>query len=279
MSSYEPDDEDFTFFQEIGMQAFVKMEHKLLWQMRLESYTQSGAQAIKSLGAALTGDTFTARQADLVFVSLDFEGSLHQSKISELGVAQIASHQLLSQDSSGIAGFNFALAKHRNRKFMFGNTTRFSPHILGKTIVQHLYNLRREDPRREIILVSHGIMNDIRILDDIGVSLEALPVTGIIDTCSLADEIFGSSGSLKSLLTKLRIPTRPNLLHCAGNDAHYTLQALLALLQARYHDNFGQLERLARQESPLPECCFANKTKDDWADHLELDTCLALSLD
>jgi hypothetical protein len=46
----------------------------------------------------------------------------------------------------------------------------------------------------------------------------------------------------------LSIPARLDLLHCAGNDAHYTLQAFLALLQSRYPDNTHRLENLARQE-------------------------------
>ena len=109
--------------------------------------------------------------------------------------------------------------------------------------------------------------------------MEALPITGIIDTTSLATEVLGSSSSLNSLVNAFRIPLRPHLLHCAGNDAHCTLQALLALLQAQYGDKPGQLERLARPDTSLQPCSFRAKSKDDWAEHLELDTWFPSSQD
>ena len=164
---------------------------------------------------------------------------------------------------------------------MFGNTPRLSPEIIGRTIVDLFDELHREDPRSEIILVSHGVTNEIRILDDVGVPFDALGVKGIIDIHYIAHDVLGFSTSLESLLKLLRIPVRPQLLHCAGNDAQYTLQSLLAFLQAQFHDSFGQLEELARQENPLQPCCFAKKEEqeEDWPDHLGLDACLGWSLD
>jgi hypothetical protein len=83
-------------------------------------------------------------------------------------------------------------------------------------------------------------------MDDLGISLEALPITGLIDTCYLAVDVLGFSGSLEHLLTALRIPSGMDLLHCAGNDAHYTLQAMLALLDHQYNDKSGRLGSRAR---------------------------------
>ena len=270
--SYQPDDEDFTFFQERGMEAFVRMERKLLWQIRLEGYHQRGAQAMRSFGAAITGNKST-EESNFVFTSLDFEGSTAKWGITEIGMATISCHQILSPDNDeGITGFNFALAKHKTRKFLFGNTTRISHEIVERTIVDFFDDVIREDPQREIILVSHGIHNEIRILDDLGVGLEALPITGILDTCNLAVDILGFPSSLEHLLTALRIPARMDLLHCAGNDAHYTLQVLLALLNSQYEDKSGRLEKLARQPSPLPS--RIEEPGDDWADYLQLDACL-----
>jgi hypothetical protein len=263
----------------MGMQAFVKMERKLLSWMLLKSYCDTGAQAIKSLGTAMAGNKPVTEYSSIVFLSLDFEGNRHRSKISEIGMAKLDSRQLLSANGSGITSLNFALAKHRNRKFMFGNTTRLYPQIMGKTLVELFRELNHEDSQREIILVSHGTTSEIRVLDEIGVPLETLPVTGIINTCCLAGDALGSSGTLWSLITTLRFPARRDLLHCAGNDAHYALQVLLALLQTRYFDNFEQLERLARQEPPLQPCYFAKKTSDDWTDHPELDANMSLPLD
>lgn len=129
---------------------------------------------------------------------------------------------------------------------MFGDSTRLSLELRERTIVDFLTALHQDDPNREIVLISHNVVSEIRVLDAFGLPLEALPIAGILDTCRLALEVLGSKGSLGSLLTTLRIPFPPDLLHCAGNDAHYVLQALLALIQARYGDRFGRLERLSR---------------------------------
>ena len=254
------------------MEVFVRMERKLQWSMRLRPYHHKGAQAIKSVGAAIIGDK-SAEASNLMFVSLDFEGMISKWGITEIGIAKIPSHQiLLPEQDTGITCFNFALAKHKNRKFLFGNTTRLSSEIVEKTIVDFFSDLIRQDHQHEIILVSHGIHNEIRIMDDLGISLEALPITGLIDTCYLAVDVLGFSGSLEHLLTVLRIPARLDLLHCAGNDAHYTLQALLALLDCQYNDKSGRLGSLARQASPLPS--RGEKPDEDWADYLQFDGCL-----
>lgn len=55
--AYQPNDEDFIFFHEAGMQAFIKMERKLLRRMRFDIYYNSGARAMESLGAGLTSSS------------------------------------------------------------------------------------------------------------------------------------------------------------------------------------------------------------------------------
>ena len=62
---------------------------------------------------------------------------------------------------------------------------------------------------------------------------------------------------------------------CAGNDANYTMQALLAMIEMKYEINSDRMSALARQ--PVPERRFGNGSGDaklDWDIHLEgnLDT-------
>lgn len=254
------------------MQAFVKMERKLQESMRFETYHYAGAQAVKSFGAAITDQNYT-NESNLIFVSLDFEGLKDNTGIAEMGIAKVSSHQILSPgNKADIVCFNYALAKHRHRKFLFGDSTRLSPELIERTIVGFFDDLIHDDPQCNIVLVSHGIRNEIRIMDDLGVSIEALPVTGIIDTCCMAADILGFSGSLEDLLTTLRVPARMDMLHCAGNDAHYTLQALLALLDSQYKDKTRQLEKLAKQASPSQ--WKEEEEEGDWADYLQFDACL-----
>lgn len=257
------------------MEAFVRMERRLVARMRVEPYRCAGSEVIKSLGAALSGCALQ-EHPNVVFMALDFEGMGAKSGIgiSEIGIAKLQSCQIWPmRGDKRIACFNYVLKKHKNRKFMFGNTTRLSPELMKSTVIENLNGVYLEDPDREIILVGHNIFSEIRTMDDLGISLEALPVTAIIDTCHLASEILGFSGSLGHLLTTLRIPMQPDLLHCAGKDAHHALQAMLALLRTQCPEDLRRLEKLARQELPQPPSWSEREeATDDWADHLQVGT-------
>lgn len=158
------------------MQAFVRMERKLR-RIRFEPYCDAEAQAMRSLGTALVGETSKIDQPNIKFLSLDFEGSTDwRYGLVELGLATVTSDQLLSDNNSGINAFNFTLKNCRRRKFLFGNTTRRSLEILGRTISDFVTELADRDSECKIILAGHSLLHDIQILDDIGISIETLPV-------------------------------------------------------------------------------------------------------
>ena len=81
---------------------------------------------------------------------------------------------------------NFALKNYRNRKFRFGQTTRIHTDILIRTISDSFANLRNEHESRDTLLMCHGVQNELRILDDIGVRIEDLPIIGILDALDTA---------------------------------------------------------------------------------------------
>ena len=114
---------------------------------------------MKSLGAGLAGQKSAIEKPNFVLVSLDFEGSPRDSRIFEIGIAKLHSHQLLSEMDSYIISFNFALVKGSDRKFMFGTTTRLYYKTMRQTIIELFHDLRQEDPQRDIILVSHHILS------------------------------------------------------------------------------------------------------------------------
>ena len=91
-------------------------------------------------------------------------------------------------------------------------------------------------PRR-ILVVGHGLINELRLMKAIGVDLqnrtEFPSIIGMLDTEILAlprrrgYQIFAGTGRLGAILDMLGIPNR--YLHVAGNDAHFTLKVLLML--------------------------------------------------
>lgn len=153
---------------------------------------------------------------------------------------------------------------------MFGETTRTHSALLPRIIIDYFKGLSDRNKPRKVVLVCDGLQSELRILDDLGVFLEDLPVTGVIDTSVLARDILGRTGSQKDLLNVLDIPWGENALHCAGNDAHYTMRILLALLQSRYKDGFERLGELARELLPSPLCWAKSEDtdEDDWDVHL-----------
>ncbi|TKA53267.1 hypothetical protein B0A55_13171, partial [Friedmanniomyces simplex] len=180
-------------------------------------------------------------EVDFVFVSIDIEGGMDQWGIKEFGVAKLDTRDVVvnmaSTSADLIHGHNYALAKGHRRAFVFGDTTRVDSSHLAATIkdVCHIPDrkgLYGNETERRIVLVGHAIHNELMTMEAHGVKLDDIPaVVGILDTSDL-----GQGGSLESLLTSLGLPLPRNRqgkadsLHCAGNDAHYTLRALLAML-------------------------------------------------
>ena len=273
--SYQPDEEDICFSQEAGMQYFVKQERKLLSQMRVKPYLAAGRAAMQSLGAAMTSDGLM-EQANVTFVSIDFEGTVTHKGITEFGLTMAnPGCALSSREHQHISCVNYKVKSHHGKpKFLFGETVRISSELLSRTIVESFSEVKQENKQCKIILVCHGILNELRILDDLGIYVESLQVTGMIDTNDLAFNVLGARTPLEHLLVVLSIPARLNWLHCAGNDAHYTMQVLLALLQITYAEGASKLEALARPKlAALPNRDVKEEADDDWADNFQLDAC------
>lgn len=118
--------------------------------------------------------------------------------------------------------------------------------------------------------MGHGISNELLALRDLQIALEELPIQGVVDTCDIAKEVPGYRGSLSKLLTMLDIPHREHSLHCAGNDAHYTLQLVLALVEAKSGQCCACLSKLTRQPARSPQAGDGGETtRLDWVEHLD----------
>lgn len=252
--AYRPSTQTLMLQEEEGMAAFVKMEERLTRQNRILPYRKAGQEALQDFIAAFT--TKDAPRSNIVLLALDIEGNVAQKGVFEVGLASIDS-RVVAAATEGLESFkttNFATRKNRERKFMHGPTIRVDSGMMAKAIIDHIQTLSREANEPRIVLICHGLLHELRTLDDLGVHLEDLPITGVVDTHELGRTVLGKSGSLEQMLNMTAIPTRQNSLHCAGNDAHYTLQVVLALLATRSTDEDGRLGQIARHALPIPTC-------------------------
>lgn len=84
--------------------------------------------------------------------------------------------------------------------------------------------------KRELVFVAHDTKQDVKLLHKIGVDVLALPgMVGDVDTAVLHQAWCSSdmTRGLHSVLTDLCISSKH--LHNAGNDAVYTMRAMVGL--------------------------------------------------
>jgi DNA polymerase III epsilon subunit-like protein len=113
---------------------------------------------------------------------------------------------------------------------------------------------------RNIVLIGHDIRNELNVLQVLKFDLHT-SIVGILDIQRIALELFQTGPStLTSVLEALECPY--NKLHTAGNDAYFTLKALL-LLAERSCDNIttdeNDLDIMASIRTVLKSCVFQPK--------------------
>lgn len=170
---------------------------------------------------------------DAVIIAIDFEGidtikrGFTQKDNSQVGFAILDTKHLRQVPPEKlISTLNFAtgsslyVTKASNR-FIFGETITIQSSSMVQTIQSHI------PQHRNVVLVGHGIVSDLQALRALKFEFERPPF-GILDTSRIANEVFQfRRGSLGDLLVALGCSF--NKLHVAGNDANFTLRALLLL--------------------------------------------------
>lgn len=108
-------------------------------------------------------------------------------------------------------------------KFSFGDSEHMSLAEATKKFSQYIRNVD--------VLVTHSGGHDKEYLESNGMSLEGKPMfdTQLLGLALLTDENFLNVFGLKRLMGDLKISYDEDILHNAGNDAHYTMQVFLAL--------------------------------------------------
>jgi hypothetical protein len=208
-----------------------------------------------------------------VLISMDVEGRNWDGQgIRELGIATLDLREFCQEKYCRpiIHSTNYILScSVSRRKFLFNSSQRIDGSDMAKARDVISSNLSIPDPLtkgatyRRVILVGHGVATETRSLEELGLPLDGFPtVVGIVDTCIFATRVTKQHLSLEQLIDVVGIPLHRNVdfggadhLHCAGNDANYTLRALLALLDIETRDSDSGLAlevlgRIAREDIP-----------------------------
>ncbi|CZR64583.1 uncharacterized protein PAC_14481 [Phialocephala subalpina] len=217
---------------------------------------------------------------DVVFVSLDIEGSFHT--IREIGISTLDTRDLrdLKCDPSVlISTHNYRIwtdeKAEMQRPFRFGTSKRLEKRWMGWLIEKCMKTgspeLTKTEPRTTV-LVGHNLRSDFEVLGRTKRGgrfiIQKFPDQLILDTAFLKGQEYRGprmtrTQSLKDTCTEFGIECTKSALHCAGNDANLTMKALMIIaaqscadeeLDVRQQDRRDFLETVARQ--PLPRCPY-----------------------
>lgn len=165
--------------------------------------------------------------------------------------SQITSSDLISQIESAHYRIN-EYGHLRNKRYVKGNPDAFAfgrstwiNEADAKTVLSRLFQdpahlpnaskLKEPPigPASSIVLVGHGIKNEVGFFQSLGFQLyEAENIVMRMDTGSILSSK-KNQVALKALLQLVGIEVNVQHLHNAGNDAAYTLQALLTIVSFR----------------------------------------------
>ncbi|KUI56325.1 hypothetical protein VP1G_10805 [Cytospora mali] len=183
-----------------------------------------------------------------------FSESMNES-LKESKPPMISTHQF----STSHASEDFEDCDHTDfKECIFSRTRYITKNNLNDTIARYIQfpedtidqDTKDTTGLRAVVLIGHSPERDLEIIRRLGISINHIaPVAAIIDTHRLSRYILGSDSPLGkstplqkfaicNVLTELGIPYNWYDLHNAGNDATYTLYALI-MLAARWTEYKG----------------------------------------
>lgn len=181
---------------------------------------------------------FDSEGGHTVFLAIDTE--FRGPQVVELGFAALDTAVLESgaPGRRGTEWFKFIQAsryyltgsplRKKSGLFLFGQTQMVEPTDLSKHIGRLFDKWYRAG--RRVVLVGHSLHVDmVKIRFTLDDSIARFPnIAGVVDTSIMTQQVNGASGTLKELYHRLS-NSRGQSFHNAGNDAVYTLRALLML--------------------------------------------------
>ncbi|KAK6521591.1 hypothetical protein TWF506_001803 [Arthrobotrys conoides] len=211
---------------------------------------------------------------DAVFVAIDCENASEFMKCnslenanSQIGLAILDTRDLPGPDSSivNISTYNFATGtskygKRVSTRFLFGKS--YNLCTQKEQLAEQIKNIIPES--RNIILVGHAIRQDLMALSSLDAGFLEYR---FFDTQTIARSVLPvinknmkANESLHNLLKYFNCPF--DRLHCAGNDANFTLRLLLLLaiyplkkvtLQPDQEEIVKNLKNIAYNPLPAPK--------------------------
>jgi len=181
---------------------------------------------------------------DAFFIAIDFEHSHYSPKTGHIRLREVGISMFDTRDfrHRGIHLEDAISTQHyrtvtNTKKFLFGKTIDTLQDELVLILKRLLY-LEDKSPRqiRNIILVGHGFGFEIKAMKCLGIDLNLAPsIIEIFDTEFLGYEVFGRDFkcSLSNVVKETGISG--GFFHNAGNDANFSLRAMLLLAIYRYN--------------------------------------------
>ncbi|KAI1193401.1 hypothetical protein F5X97DRAFT_314244 [Nemania serpens] len=207
-------------------------------------------------------DNASALSTDAIFISLDLEvGSdrqrLHLSTdkplITQVGFARLDVRDIASSSASSnleslVSIHMYQIKVPRKSKrgaCIFTDTQHISPEKIPTILMQNL-RIQNDlggtrDQLRGIVLIGHSVREDVKILRLLGIDISTIaPIIAVIDTHTVSRFVLppyhpnipilpGQDFSLRGVLAELDCRPPIATFHNAGNDAVYSLLAMLLL--------------------------------------------------
>ena len=228
-------------------------------------------QAIKKGGLQQLQQLLFCSSLDPLYIAIDFEragfiaNNFSSCSDTQAGISILDTRDLnppLRKSASKLETYNFITGSDlyyavSAKKFLWGTSEKTPP----SKMLECINKLVRRD--RNIVLVGHGFGGDLAALSSLGFDFQT-SVIAILDTANITSELEMDRCTLGRLLRELECPKSSARLHNAGNDANFTLRALILLAikgyeQQRLDTLMVDEERAARMEAlrsiamtPLP---------------------------
>ena len=192
---------------------------------------------------------------DPILVSIDIGLSYHkcpEGYLDSIGISTLDTRSLFvlrtgedrSSDAISRRLVRLRPARSSDTKFFFG-IPEFMTAEKAKEVLLHTFSQIDEKTSRlrNVLLVGHDIGNDLEYLHDkLDFDLTTITsITAFIDTQRIAREVFNfpkKNLSLHQTLLSLGLTARQ--LHNSGNDAFYTMQALLRMFSGYQEKRLGE---------------------------------------
>ncbi|CAK7202642.1 hypothetical protein SEUCBS139899_005368 [Sporothrix eucalyptigena] len=213
------------------------------------------------------------QEKDVVFVAMDIESyEFNHSAITEIGFGILDTRDLVGVPPGLncqnwmdlIRGRHLRIREHAsmvNRRHVHGSENNFnfgtSEFIPLKDILRVVKSILQPQQAfgetRKVVLVGHDIKSDISLIKNIGFHVTDDMFLDIVDTQDFYQHLRmkAHQASLKFILTDLEI--EHTFLHNGGNDAVYTLQAMVRIALKKRQDSIRRhLEKLQPGYAPDP---------------------------